>query len=358
MAIAMTTALSSQEAQTVQVGEFALTLRDVLPGDGDAVVALHTLVFGPDVDAKWFAWKYGQAAQQGQGQAVGIWHGGALIAFCGGLPHTLWRQGRRVQGLQIGDVMVHPAWRGMLTRHGPFFHVSQRFYDSRLGAAQNHPFQLGFGFPNARHLRLAVLLGLLHDGGAMESLHWATAPTAIDRLPWHWRWQEMAPTEEHFDRDVNAAWQTMLAQSPDLTLAQRDAAYLRWRYADRPNAAGAPAAAPVRYRFFKLRRAWSSKPVGVAVLDLRASSAHWLDWVGPPELMLLACQACRLEAARAGATELTAWASPAVARMLERSGIVQRETCAWLGIPAASDLRPQELPGLHWWLMGGDTDFL
>lgn len=341
----------------IHVGEFELTLRDVLPGDCAAVLGLHSRVFGPEVDARWFAWKYGSARHEGQGQAAGLWHGSELIAHCGGVPRKLVRAGKQVAGLQIGDVMVHPAWRGILTRRGPFFHVSKGFYDSHLGATPGRPFQLGFGFPNQRHLRLAVLLGLLHDGGVVEALHWSLAQATVTGLPWAWRWQELTAADAHFDQRVNTAWQAMLAQSPDLTLGQRDAAYQRWRYADRPNAVGTPDGA-TRYRFFELRRPWSNQPVGIAVLDLRSSSAHWLDWVGPIELMPLANQACRLEAAHAGATELTAWASAAVAQQLANTGITQREVCAGLGIPCASDLKPQELPALRWWLMGGDTDFL
>jgi len=354
----MTGQTHDMEVRIVQVGNSALTLRDVMPGDMDAVLALHTHVFGPEVDARWFDWKYGPAPEQRRGQAVGAWHDGELIAYCGGLPRALWQKRRSLSGLQLSDVMVHPAWRGILTRRGPFFHVSQRFYSSRLGPEQSRPFQLGFGFGSEIHVRLAVMVGLGRDGGVIETLHWNTSQAAMPGLPWHWRWQALLPSGTRFDRAVNAAWKSMQAQAGDLTLGQRDAAFLRWRYVDRPDAPGTPAGAPPRYRFFELRHPWSATAAGVAVLDLRSTSAHWLDWVGPVELMPLASRASRLEAARAGATELTAWASPAVAQQLASTGIERREVCAWLGIPAASDLKPEALPGLRWWLMGGDTDFL
>lgn len=341
----------------IQIGEFTLSLRDVLSGDGGAVTALHTRVFGPDVDADWFAWKYGQDTTQGKGQALGVWHGADLIAYCGGLPRTLWRHAKRLHGLQIGDVMVHPDWRRIVSRRGPFFQVSKHFYDGRLGPTQSRPFQIGFGFPNERHLRLANMLGLLHDGGEMESLHWAGTSPA-QRLPWPWRWQALLPSDNDFDSSVDSAWCAMREETQDLTVGQRDAAYLRWRFAQRPPPAGALAGAPARYRFFGLYRRWSRSCVGIAVLDLRGSSAHWLDWVGPLTLMELAHQACRLEAARAGASELTAWASPAVAQRLASTGITQREVCAKIGIPTASDLGPTEVSRLAWWFMGGDTDFL
>ena len=341
----------------VQVGEFALTLRDVMPGDQEAVTALHTLVFGPAADAAWFAWKYGAATEQGQGQAIGVWHDADLIAYCGGLPRTLCQHGKRRNGMQIGDVMVHPQWRGILSRRGPFSQVSKSFYDSRLGTEQSRAFQLGFGFPNARHLRLAVTLGLLHDGGEMECLHWRVDPMGMDSLPWSWKWQTLDPSSERFANSVNDAWTVMRASAQALSIGQRDAAYLRWRFAQRPPDVGTPAAA-ARYRFFALHRRWSRTCAGVAVMDLRGGSAHWLDWVGPLQLMPVANLACRLEAIRAGAAELTAWASAAVAEQLAGTGITQRELCAKIGIPCASDLKPEEVSALRWWFMGGDTDFL
>ena len=83
-----------------------------------------------------------------------------------------------------------------------------------------------------------------------------------------------------------------------------------------------------------------------------------LDWVGTVSLMPLASQACRMEAACAGASELMAWASASVAALLEHSDIEKREVCAGLGIPTTSDVGSQDMAGLQWWLTGGDTDFL
>ncbi|MBK6361585.1 MAG: GNAT family N-acetyltransferase [Comamonadaceae bacterium] len=112
--------MNGTSGRILHVGGSSLTLRDIAPSDRRAVLDLHTLVFGPDVDERWFTWKYGQAPNQGQGQAVGVWCGGDLIAYCGGLPRTLWTNNSGLRALQIGDVMVHPAWRGILTRRGPF----------------------------------------------------------------------------------------------------------------------------------------------------------------------------------------------------------------------------------------------
>lgn len=345
-------------SHSVQVGGSTLTLRDALPDDVTAVLALHQHVFGPGADARWFAWKYGQESNQGRGRASGAWHDGQLVAYCGGLPRTLTLHSTSLRGLQIGDVMVHPAWRGILSRRGPFFQVSKLFYDRQIGGASSHPFELGFGFPNARHLRLAVLLGLLNDGGVIQSLRWSSLPAFNFRLPWFWRWQPLLPSDPHFDRKVNAAWKRMKVELPHVVLGQRDATYMRWRYVDRPSGDSEHGKTTPRYHFFELRYAWSNVSSGIAVLDLASPTSHWLDWVGAVGLMPLASQACRMEAARAGASELMAWASSAVASLLVDSDIQGREVCAGLGIPVASDLQSHNIADVPWWLTGGDTDFL
>ena len=338
----------------VRIGDTSLTLRDVGPSDEQAVVALHTQVFGPDVDVNWFAWKYGHAPAQGQGQAVGLWNGSDLIGYCGGVPRVLWHGETTLQGLQIGDVMIHPKWRGILTRRGPFFHVSQRFYQSRIGSLPSFPFQLSFGFPSQRHLRLAVMLGLLHDGGTIENLHWDTAGAS---LPAFWQWSTLQPTNPRFERSVNRVWKSMhQSRIGHLCIGQRDADYVRWRYIERPPSVNAPHAN--RYSFFQLRRPWSLFPEGLAVLAIHDKRAQWLDWIGPLELMPLAVRASRWELYRSGVHELTAWASPAVANWLHDSGIAHRDVCSGLGIPTTSALTDKDRESLQWWLMGGDTDFL
>lgn len=344
--------------QTVRIGDAELTLRDITVTDMAAVLALHTLVFGAEVDEEWFRWKYGQLPEQGLGEAVGAWHNGILVAFCGGLPRVLLTAGQAVHSLQIGDVMVHPAWRGILTRRGPFSYVSTTFYETRLGPTASHSFVLGYGFPSTRHLRLAVVLKLLRDGGQIEALHWTTGDEFAERLPTGWRWRVIDPHGARFARVVNQCWQSMREATGQLTLGQRDAAYLRWRYAARPPAPrrGVPDAA--RYRFFELRRRWSMAPSGVAVLDLHAAPVHWLDWVGPITLMPLAALACRLEAHHAKAAELVTWASGEVAQQLAATGIARREPSACLGIPVSSGLPADEVQALRWWMMSGDTDFL
>ncbi len=85
---------------------------------------------------------------------------------------------------------------------------------------------------------------------------------------------------------------------------------------------------------------------------------QWLDWIGPPDAVSLACAVCRVEATRCGAEHLTAWASPTVDQGLSGSGAAARNPVASIGIPRAGVLSDGEAADLDWWFMGGDTDFL
>jgi hypothetical protein len=327
----------------VQVGAARFQLTDLSRSDGPALIALHTRVFGPGASEEWYQWKY----VLGQGLGTGLWHEGELIAHCGGVPRTLCREGRQDTGLQIGDVMVAPEWRGILTRRGPFFQVSHAFYSAHVGARCGHA--VAFGFPSERHLRLAVTLKLLWNAGPVHVLSWNVEATTGIRPVWPWRWDPLDPSDSRFDASVNAAWQRMRAAGAALTLGQRDAAYVRWRYCERPGQ---------RCRFILLRKPWSRTPVGIAVLDIGATQVQWLDWIGDPAAIVAASRACIAEAARAGVASLSAWASPAVTQSLQNSGVAHKDVTAWLGIPRASSVAEEDLASMRWWLMGGDTDFL
>ncbi len=343
----------SEAPQTVCIGDHRFELRDLTRADEAAFLALHRRVFGSDVQPDWFAWKY----HAGQGEAATLWHEGQMIACCGGTPRRLRWGHRLMSGLQIGDVMVHPDWRGLLTRRGPFYQVSQSLYTSRLGARRAHA--LGFGFPSSRHLHLAEKLGLLADGGAMSSVRWPlTARSAVKTPASLWPWQvttDAAWTDKAAWMDT--AWAHMQddhARRPSpLLLGERNASHLVWRYGRRPGH---------RYLGTWVKRLWSSHPKGLIVWRLDGLEAQWLDWIGPTALLPMAAHAVVREATRAGAHALTLWASPLVVASLRHGHALepaqtQVHEVARIGVPTTSllDAPATDLP---WWWMGGDTDFL
>ncbi len=305
------------------------------------VLTLFGKVFGQAAQPDWFEWKY----LRGRGTAVGVWdESSRLVAHYAGFPRSLLWKGEAMQAIQIGDVMVAPALRGILTRRGPFFQACNRFFGSHVGEGRAQ--ELAFGFPNERHLRLGVALGLYWDVGSIYTLHWAAQSHALPR--W-WRWSELDVTDSRTDAEVDSAWAAMVAVMGNVVIGTRPSQYVRWRFIDRPDR---------RYRLFCLRRRWSRKPAGIAVLRTEAGAAEWLDWIGPPKAMPLAAHALAAEAKRAGMPALTAWGSPAVAEILAGSGATTVATAAWLAVARASVPRGEDIAAASWWLMGGDTDFL
>lgn len=321
-----------------------LLLREVAAADGSAVLALHQRVFGTCVDAEWFYWKY----QSGAGEALGIWCGDELIALCGGVSRAFFHCGMPVRDLQLADVMVAPHWRGVLTRRSPFFRVSERFYNSRIG--RDRPFSVGFGFPNARHMRLAAKLGIAFNSGEVAALSWPVPDAACQR-PAFWAFEMLDADATEFDAQVQRAWLAMRANAlPRYWLGLRDADFVRWRFVQRPD---------VQYGFLSVRRPWHGHPTGVAVVRLtEPGELLWLDWVGPPDLLALGWRLCMAESQRLGARRLSMWASAAVEVSLGSVAVAQRDVAAWLGVPTMSDLRGQDVMSIPWWFMAGDSDFM
>lgn len=245
--------------------------------------------------------------------------------------------------------MVAPHWRGLLTRRGPFFHVSNEFYQSRLGTGR--AYEIGYGFPSDRHIQLAIQTGLLWNAGTVYELKWRLGGDAKLAGNLMWSTEPVAPQAPEFDALVAKAWHNMQRTVGSHMVGQRDPRYVRWRYADRPGSS------PL---FLVFRRSWRSEPLGVAVLGAitPGKAAHWLDWIGPVNQIKQACLLCQAAALKHGASAMLTWASEAVDSLLHDSGVYERHEAARIGIPSNSALNPDAKTSTDWWLMSGDTDFL
>lgn len=327
------------EIPTIRIGAHRFRIADIRADDEAEVSRLFADAFGYRPEAGWHEWKYGGE----RGQAVGLWdEGGHLVAHFAGFPRTLYWLGEPVAGIQIGDVMVAPGVRGLLTRKGPFYQVCTHFFPGRVGEAS--PYRIAFGFPNERHLKLATALDLYHDAGLIHEISW---PAQQRGLRPGLRWTLLN------DRDLissaGLAWEAMKKDFAGYVLGCRDPDYLKQRFPGRPGHA---------YRIYGLRR-WPWRRIeAIAVMKLEAGHAELLDLVGARDLFDDLIRAATAEAARANARLLTAWASPAAAEILARTGGKITGKAAHLGIPNASVLTADEAATAPWWWMGGDTDFL
>ncbi len=323
------------------LGEVRYLLRTVEPEDAPDVVALFTRVFGAPPPEGWYAWKYG--AEGLQGRAVGLWdENGRLFAHYGGTPrHLLWH-GKPVAAVQIGDVMVAPEARGLLSRRGPFFQVCSAFFGQWVGGGK--PFALAFGFPNVRHLRLGVKLGLYHDLGAITTAQWGAGK---NRLPFGWRAVEIDVRTPEFDRIIERAWRQQAEEGKDRILGGRDPDYVRRRYALRPG---------VTHHYIACRR-WGTGSTAVAIVRQEGETLRWLDFIGPSKRLSATAGAVRLFADKLGATVVETWASSASALDLHRAGAAIGPEAARFALARASLCQADVLTRDGWWL-AGDTDFL
>jgi hypothetical protein len=346
----------------------ALELQDLAnsPEWGVALARAHHEVFGSDVDADWFRWKYAQ------GVGAGLFSNEGLAAFCGGVPRTLWWRGQQLKGLQITDVMVREPWRQVGRRGGAFARVCAAFYGRQLGAlaagsgggergASVHgaPFDLGYGFPSHRHLKLAEMLGLLRDGGPVMAAVWTDAARAVmdqvlgDAAPGADPWlAEELDTAEAL-RAAQRGWSLMRNALHDTVVGERGWEVLHWRYAAQPRGSTLGLV-----RFLGLRRPWRAWPSGVLVVRDGGHKATWLDWIGPPAMLRLAWAHALSSSLSRGAAEMHGWFSARPWAMLTQTSAAGAGEAARLGIPVAGRFTGQELAGASWWMMAGDTDFL
>ena len=300
------------------------------------VHALFEKVFGAAKPQSWWRWKYGE----GRGLAMGAWRGGELVAHYAGFPRSVRCNGRTVAALQIGDVMVEPSARGLLTRRGPFQRCAAAFLESYLGAGR--PYWLGFGFPHLRAMRLAERLGLYTRVDRMSEIQWSLLP---DRPRWRTRIRALPVNDS---REVLARlWWRMRETLSDVIVGVRNPDYWLHRYACHPEH---------QYHLFLLRQRFSGRELGVLVLRREGERCLWVDWVGDPASMGEAIFQARRLAPRFGSSLYT-WASTPLVQTLSATGgrveplDVYIPSCAWTEGPD-----PEALRG-RWWLMPGDTDF-
>lgn len=301
---------------------------------------LFETAFGYRIDPRLWRWKYRDAPRPG----MGAWRDGQLLAFYGAMPRQVLFRGEPASTVQIGDVMVHPAERGVMTRSGPFQIAASTFIDRSVGYGRPHLF--GFGFPTDKALQVARKLGLYEQVDRMTELTWPTAGgwTDSSRLL---RCRPIGPGDE---AALDGLWAAMARDFPDSIIGVRDAAYVHARYAAHPT---------VRYECLLVRRLFGGAPQGLVVLRHLedARNMELMDVVGPRRSFPALVAAARGWARRRGASSVRAWVTASHAGALTVGGATATPldllvpANVWSRGPSAEDLRDR------WWLTAGDTDF-
>lgn len=307
------------------------------PADEAQLLELFVRAFGHEMPAAQWRWKY--AGLDPLGSVVRL--GGRPIAFYGGVPRDVLHLGIPVKAVQITDVMVDPAQRGILTRRGAFFRAASAFAESCVGPGRAYAF--AYGFPSERHTRLGERLGLYERVDEILEASWTPSG---GRYSLRYRVSVLSPDDLGL---IDRLWCTMAASLGEVTVAMRDSAYVRRRYLRHP---------VIAYLPLMVRRRFRGTAVGLVVLrDHGENGVELIDVVAPPvSFPVLVAVACRF-ARSLGRTRVFSWLTPSAARTFSGShpslaptGIAV-PTIVWGGRPDLRKLRGR------WWLMGGDTDF-
>ncbi|MDX1491947.1 MAG: GNAT family N-acetyltransferase [Pseudohongiellaceae bacterium] len=325
------------ERRNCPIGEHTFQIGNITAEDSASVLELFSAAFGDQADERWFHWKQCDAHTK----AVGLWSAnGDLVAYYSGIPRTMLLQGQQYKAAQIGDVMVAPKLRGILSRKGPFYHVCSSFLQSLVG--ENKTFSFAFGFPNDRAMALGELLGFYRRTVEILQLTWSTKTA---RLMNGWRCQQLNTRHKGFAKIAKSLWQAMRRDQGDYVLGERDPAYLQWRFIDRPDK---------EYFFFCVRR-WWGRPAALIVLTRNGENVELVDIIAKRRFMPIAVEAARVEARRVGCDTLHAWASPVVSELIGAEAN-KAPSGATMPIDNMSPLS-DKLHSEQWWWLGGDTDF-
>lgn len=338
------------------------SVEDMRAEDVQEVRALFGRVFGhPLSDALW-SWKYAENRGFGVGARS---PDGELLAHYGGTLRQLYVLGHAVTAVQIGDVMVAQEGRAALSFKGPFGLAAEAFLSRHVGILDGPA--MGFGFPNARHMRLGERLGHYARVDKIHELTWALegkgmsdgskADLCTECVDW---------LSDSTDSEINQLWQRMQADLVGFVVPVRNAAWMRHRYAQHPDHP---------YACFWVRRVLKGDVLGFFVLRARGDVLNeqgavetWelLDWVarlGDAELVV---HAARGMLAEAGAKRLMGWFSESIRQRVVDTGATVQEACeAAVTVPGETggflvadgcSLLVSDIQGI-WWLTGGDTDF-
>jgi hypothetical protein len=320
-------------------------LIDIGAADADRVCALFAEVFGTQMSHALWHWKYGD----GRGTGVGLVHpDGRLIAHYGVALREIEWAGGVVRAVHAGDVMVAPRARHVFSRHGPFGRLTEGIIDKCFGP--NGFAEFGFGFPNARHIRLGSKLGFYWCLEHVWELHWRAPPAAAPGLastaqPWG--------PQATYDR-LHGVFARATPADPAGLRPRRDADVWRHRFANHPH---------IPYQLHLVHRTGEEQAVGAFVLKPpTAPDAPWelMDWTAAHEaadaMIALAAEAAFAQ----GAAGMLLWASTAVVDALPQAmlnGATRQQACEVASAQAQVLGRPAESWQGKVWLTGADTDF-
>lgn len=301
---------------------------------------LFKRAFNQDITLDLWKWKYGE----GRGFSTIALRDGKVIAHYGCSSRNIVFNGQIVKALQICDVMVDPKERAVMTKHGAFFNVASAAQEAFIGYGGIH--ELGYGFPNQRHMKLAAKIGLYDEVEHLIEMEWVISKvqreTWASRSEWH--------GVEYLEKiDVDSLWKKMQAQMQSHILVMRDLDYVRYRYITNPQH---------KYIVVVVRRCMTGRLMGLAILRPEGEECRLMDVVGEPGHFRTLLRHARQVASSINSRVFKLW----ITENSRHWFVDDHERCITtdIVIPLNRHVRIRAVDEVinRWFLTMGDTDFL
>ncbi len=304
------------------------------PGDEIGIITLFEEIFGREMSLREWAWKYTRDGSRKVYSSVAISDSDKIVAHYGGMVHRMIYYGKEIKGLAIGDVMVHPKFRGVSL----FKKIAAMVPEE----AVKDGIVLGYGFPNERAMRLPEKLGLYEKvEDIFEANREANFTNNIARFI-----HKFFPMA-YDDSRIDALWESVKGEIK-LGIV-RDREYLVWRYREHPF---------YKYELWGLKKRSGNKLTGLAVLRRDGERILIIDFVCSVDMIKILLQKIENYSYTSGMKTLTLWFPQYLKNKISETGfnINPAGTC----IPRTTHektLTKEDVAGKFFYTMG-DTDFL
>ncbi|MBB1488217.1 GNAT family N-acetyltransferase [Oceanospirillum sediminis] len=329
--------IKSVSVETVKGTSSRWQVTDATRASQQQKLELFHKAFGQPMSEALWRWKYHSADNDGSV----VFESGKLVAFNGAIPRRSLVLGRETLTVQLGDVMVAPEVRGVLTRKGPFYLAAKHFLEQYVGRGKTYAY--GFGFPHARSCRLGVKQGLYVDTDRIDQARWPAFSARLLR----WRAVDLKPAHLKY---IDMLWRQMAADVSDLAIGVRDRQYIEHRYLNKPEQ---------DYLIKLVFRRFALKPCGLLVLKAHrdGSGIELIDFVSSRADAPSVIRVAQVLTAQMGQQWLFAWTTPSVQAWLDETSPVIEPTEVVIPGNAVNDKEYALEVKDRWWLTGGDTDF-
>ena len=318
--------------------------RHLLGEVGEADLAeLHSLfatVFGTSIEPSLWDWKYSSGRSR---SLLARLQSGKIVAHYGAIERHLMIFGSASLGLQVCDVMVERSERGLLGRNGAFFKVACAFQESYFGHCRH--FQLAFGFPNDRAMKVAESYGLYKTVDRIVEMTWLSSRSLRSFFLKVSRFR-LCDTS---DRLLNQLWSEMSSDLNHFIAIVRDASYLRFRYFDHPT---------VNYTTLLVSHRLTRRPLGLVILREDKDHVKLMDILGKLSDIPSLIEAARSYVHQSGVKPIKSWVTPNQMPFFEGKESSVSETDIRIPSHSWTEGMPASTIEGRWWTGMGDTDFM